>query len=198
MKDLFSRIFKKVKSEFLTIPNMLSLVRLCMIPLIVYFYVKVRNNIAVCILVLVSSATDVVDGFIARHFNMVTDFGKFLDPLADKLTQLSIILCLSSTYHLMLVPFSVLAIKEIGALLMRLVLFQKTNYVGGAVWHGKLSTVLIITMVGVHLLWGGFSPLISNIMILSVTVFMSYSAIMYAIDCAKQYKRIEGEGKLIE
>ena len=73
-----------MRDELFTIPNLLSILRLLLIPVLVYLYCFKHDNIATCCLLAFSLLTDIVDGFIARHFNMITDFGKFLDPLADK------------------------------------------------------------------------------------------------------------------
>ena len=137
MKELFRKIFKKIKDEFFTIPNMLSILRLLLIPVIVYLYCVKRNNLWTLIVVVFSTLTDIVDGFIARRFNMITDFGKFLDPVADKATQLTVFACLITRYKLMLVPFLVLLVKELGSLIFRLVVYKKTEVVEGAHWHGK-------------------------------------------------------------
>ena len=88
-----NRIFNK--KDILTIPNLLSLFRLLMIPVIVWLYVKEKNYYAAAAMVLISGATDIADGIIARKFNMISDFGKILDPMADKLTQGALIICLS-------------------------------------------------------------------------------------------------------
>lgn len=179
---------------------MLSLVRLLIIPLIVWFYIEKRKNLIACLLLLVSSLTDIVDGFIARRFDMITDFGKFLDPLADKLTQLSVMACLVTHFKLMLIPLCVLAIKEISALCMRLALFKKTEIVNGAKWHGKLSTVFIVSMVLLHLVWDTIDPVLSASLIFAVTAFMIFSAVMYAVDCVRtyNYSLSSGENTLTE
>lgn len=75
------------KEQLLTIPNLLSVVRLLLIPLIVWLYCARQEYELAVLFILLSGATDVVDGFIARRFHMVSDFGKILDPVADKLTQ---------------------------------------------------------------------------------------------------------------
>lgn len=191
MKELFLKIFRKIRDEFFTIPNLLSIVRLLLIPLIVYVYVWVRNNILAVVLVAISSLTDVVDGSIARHFDMITDFGKFLDPLADKLTQLSVMACLITRFHIMAIPFCVLALKEIGSLVMRLFLFKKTERVDSARWHGKLCTVLIVCTMAIHMLWDGIYPSVSLACVIVCTAFMIFSATLYTSDCIKEYKQSE-------
>ena len=192
MKELFRKIFKKIKDEFFTIPNMLSILRLLLIPVIVYLYCVKRNNLWTLIVVVFSTLTDIVDGFIARRFNMITDFGKFLDPVADKATQLTVFACLITRYKLMLVPFLVLLVKELGSLIFRLVVYKKTEVVEGAHWHGKMSTGIVILVIVLHLGWATMPATVSNAIILFSTIFMVYSGLLYTlegIDILKNGKR---------
>ena len=82
------------QKKILTIPNIMSFFRLVLIPIIVYLYVVKNSYLWTIILLLISGATDIVDGFIARKFNMISNFGKAIDPIADKLTQLALLCCL--------------------------------------------------------------------------------------------------------
>ncbi len=198
MKELFGKIFKKMRAELFTIPNMLSIFRLLLIPFIVYAYVALKNSILTVVLIAISSLSDVVDGFIARKFNMITDFGKFLDPLADKVTQLTVIACLITRFKLMIIPCIVLFLKEIGAFLIRLQVYSRTEQVDSAKWHGKASTVLLVLMMATHLilpdviLYRSESTDIMNIVsVVSVTVctlFMIFSSTMYTLDCLRALK----------
>lgn len=99
------RIFKK--DQILTIPNLLSVVRLLLIPVIVWLYCGKQEYTAAVVVILLSGITDIADGIIARKYHMVSDFGKILDPIADKLTQAAIILCLTYNYPLMWVQWRV-------------------------------------------------------------------------------------------
>ncbi len=137
LKNLFTKIFGKVKEEFFTIPNILSMVRILLIPVIVYLYSFEKNYPLTFIVVAFSSLTDIVDGFIARKFNMITDFGKFIDPVADKATQIVLFACVSINFPLMLVPLAVLTVKELASLALRTYVYKKTDLVWGAKWHGK-------------------------------------------------------------
>ena len=75
------------KKEILTIPNLLSVFRIALIPVYLNIYLDGAYGRAAAVLA-VSCLTDLVDGKIARKFNMISNVGKVLDPLADKLTQL--------------------------------------------------------------------------------------------------------------
>ena len=85
---------KLKKEDILTIPNFLSFFRILLIPVIAVLYSIYDSHIAAVVVIALSGLTDILDGKIARRFNMVSDFGKFIDPVADKLTQLAMILCL--------------------------------------------------------------------------------------------------------
>lgn len=194
VKELFAKIFGKIKEEFFTIPNLLSFFRILLIPVIVYLYCFAKNDLAALILVVFSSLTDIVDGFIARKYNMITDFGKFIDPVADKATQIVVLICLAAKYPWMWIPGVVLFVKEIGSLILRVVVFKETELVEGARWHGKVSTTLVVTVMGLHLLlgvWGGMPAELSIALTVIVTVFMLYSGILYTIESFKMLKTNE-------
>ena len=72
----------------MNLPNLLTIVRFILVPFMTYFLIQENFTIAI-LLYVIASITDVVDGFVARKFNLVTKLGKFLDPLADKLLQFS-------------------------------------------------------------------------------------------------------------
>ena len=89
---------KDWKKEIFTIPNLLSLFRLVLIPVYITIYLNAKEAMDYYLaggILAVSCLTDMIDGKIARHFNMITSFGKFLDPVADKATQFTLILCLA-------------------------------------------------------------------------------------------------------
>lgn len=134
-----------------TIPNIISLFRLMLIPLFVVTYFDKSENdyyLWSVIIVIISGLSDIIDGFIARRFNMVSDLGKILDPIADKLTQVVVILSLAINHPILFPMFIVLFIKEL------LTLFAAAHILSNGVkpisskWFGKLSTVVIfLTMV---------------------------------------------------
>lgn len=195
MKELFTKIFGKIKEEFFTIPNLLSFFRILLIPVIVYLYCVKHNDLATLGLVAFSSLTDIVDGFIARRFNMITDFGKFIDPVADKATQIVVLICLATKYPLMWLTGAILFIKEVGSLILRVVVFKETELVEGAKWHGKASTTIVVSVIGLHLLWGGIwgsmPAAISMTLIVISTLFMLYSGTLYTLEAFKMLKTNE-------
>lgn len=175
------------KNKILTIPNLLSLFRLCLIPVMVWLY-TVRENYGMTTLVLLlSGLTDVADGIIARKWNMVSDFGKAFDPVADKLTQVAMMFCLVTRFHWMLLPLVLLVIKELFTGITSLLTIRKTGKVEGAVWHGKITTILLYAMMAVHLIWFNIPPIVSGVLIGISTGMMLLSAVGYGIRNFKMF-----------
>lgn len=142
-----ANLLKTEKAKaIVTIPNILSVVRILIIPFIVwtYFDTGIKNNyIITAVLMLLSGLTDVVDGFIARHFNMISDVGKILDPVADKLTQVTVAVCIA-TNHATIIPLVVILFsKELLMLIGTIVMVSKVSETPYARWWGKLATVVL-------------------------------------------------------
>lgn len=170
---------KEWKSQLLTIPNLLSLIRLAMIPVIICLYCIKQEAVWTAVLLVLSGATDLVDGYIARRFNQITDIGKALDPIADKLTQLAMLWCLVTNHPRMIVPFLLLLAKEIITGIMSLIVIKKTTEVNGADWHGKICTVMLYGMMVLHVLWPQMPSVFSLTTIVACVVMMIFSFVMY-------------------
>ena len=84
---------------FKHLPNILTIIRFLLIPFILYF-VFAGNYLLAFIFFTISGITDIADGFIARKFNLISNFGKLMDPLADKLTQIASLFGVSTDYLL--------------------------------------------------------------------------------------------------
>ena len=123
------------------VPNALSLVRIALIPVFVVLYVTHHDRWAFGALLL-SGITDVLDGFIARRFHQITDCGKLLDPLSDKLTQVAVAVALTTRY-LELLPLAILCLsKEVCQAVGGIILLRRRHAVRGSKWFGKMSTVV--------------------------------------------------------
>lgn len=131
--------------ENLTIPNVISLLRICIIPVFIYLYFssKEQHYYYALLVIVLSAVTDVVDGFIARRFNMVSDVGKVLDPIADKLTQVSVVFCLMFTHPNLIVMVVVLFTKELLTLFAAVYILRTGFKPISAKWFGKLATVVV-------------------------------------------------------
>lgn len=169
------RIFKK--DQIVTIPNLLSVVRLLLIPVIVWLYCVKQKNTAAVGVILLSGITDVADGIIARKFHMVSDFGKILDPIADKLTQGAVILCLTLQHPLMWALIVLFVIKEIG---MGLATIKKTDSVNGAKWYGKVNTVVLYGVMILLIFFGGMPEGLANALILLCAGMLLMTFVLYA------------------
>ena len=176
---------EKINNEILTMPNILSFFRLALIPPIVWLYCFKESYLWVAILLIISGLSDIVDGYIARRFNMISDFGKALDPIADKLTQIAMLGCLVTRFSFLTVPLVLLCLKEATALILRGIILKKTGSVQGAVWHGKMSTVLIYSTIFLHIIWYNIPAIISNVTILISTAAMILSFVLYTIENIK-------------
>lgn len=144
---------REKKSRVLTVPNLLSAFRLLLVPVIVWLYCGEENYPLTACALLLSGATDIADGFIARRFHMVSDLGKVLDPVADKLTQAAALACLLTRFPAVWWLLGVLMGKEIIMASMGIFVIRRTGVVHGAEWHGKLATCLIYAAIFLHIVW---------------------------------------------
>ena len=171
---------ERYKNKILTIPNGLSFFRLCLIPVIVWQYVFQHNYRIALYLLALSGLTDIADGIIARKFHMISDFGKAFDPVADKLTQIAMLLCLVTRFPNMRLPLLLLVIKELFAGITGLMMVRK-GLVLGADWHGKATTVLLYAAMLIHLAWFNIGTALSNILVGACTAMILLSGILYGI-----------------
>lgn len=178
------------RKQIFTIPNFLSFLRLCMIPLIIWLYCSQNNYALTAVVLVLSGVTDTIDGFIARRFNMVTDLGKALDPIADKLTQASVMFCLLTRFQMMLVPLLLLIFKEVCNGIMSLFVIKKTGKVCGADWHGKVCTWLLYAMMFLHIVWFDISRQWSTALISICVIMMTVSFALYMV---RNYKMLTKE-----
>lgn len=178
------------KNRFLTIPNILSCFRIALIPLIIRLYCVDDRYLLAAGIVLISGISDSLDGFIARHFDMVTDIGKVLDPAADKLTQAAMIFCLIFRFHAMLYLLILLVVKEIIQALMGLWVIHSTGNVYSAKWYGKLCTWVLYIVMMAHMLFPDIGPNLSGLLMLICAAAMLLSLVMYVL----RYLTLLGKG----
>ena len=163
------------KKEILTIPNLLSLFRLVLIPVYVTIYLnatEIGHYYLAAGILAVSCLTDLVDGYIARRFNMISNLGKLLDPIADKATQFALILCLATRYGAMFVLIALFVLKEGFQLVAMGMNLRKGKALDGALMSGKVcTTVLFVTLILMVML-PGMPGHIGNLMICIDIVFL--------------------------
>lgn len=169
------------QKNIFTLPNAITLLRLLLIPIFIWLYLGKEAYVPAFIVYLAAGLLDLLDGKIARHYNMISDFGKLFDPVVDKLTQIAIFFCLLSKFPNMLILLIFLIIKEIITGIIHLLAINKTNMIESAKWPGKLTSLSLNVTAMIHILWGGIPAEISNIIIGICIGFMLFSFIYYAI-----------------
>lgn len=144
-------VIKDWKKEIMTIPNLLSLFRLILIPVYVVIYLNATEPVHFYIaggILAVSCLTDLVDGQIARRFNMISTVGKVLDPFADKLTQFTLAICLAVQYPVVWTMVVLIFVKELFQLIAGIVAYRKGQILKGALMSGKIcTTVLFLSLI---------------------------------------------------
>ena len=132
------------------IPNILTIIRFILIP---FIFTSVVNEdfLATIVIFTISAITDMLDGYIARKYNYITDIGKLIDPLADKLTQMSLLLSLAILKILPWWIFAIVFIKECVMIIAASLMYKKDDVVVYSKWYGKLATVLFYLAIVVSL-----------------------------------------------
>ena len=185
----------QTENKILTIPNLLSLFRLILIPVIIWLYWFRKDYFPAGVLLIISGLTDLADGYIARHFNAVSNVGKILDPIADKLTQAAMLFCLVTRFPLMAAPFGFLVIKEVFIGTTGLLMIRKTGKVVGADFHGKVATTLLYAMMILHIFWIDIPSAVSAVSILICLVSMAFTLLTYG---SRNMRVLQGQEKLDE
>ena len=170
------------RKEILTVPNLLSLFRLLLIPVYVELYLEAETNrdYAIAAGVMAASClTDMIDGKIARHFNMISNVGKILDPMADKFTQLVLILCLSAKYPLLYPVLILFLAKEFFQLFAVIVNFRHGKVLPGALPAGNICTTVLFVSLIALVLFPDMNEFAVDTVVLIDAVFLLISFISY-------------------
>ena len=168
---------------FKNIPNILTIIRFILIPIILNFIFQ-GDYISGIIIFSISGLTDVLDGFIARKFNLISNFGKLMDPLADKLTQISVLAALVSVKIIPVWILAIVVLKELIMVVGASFLYGK-DVVVYSKWYGKLATVLFYLAIVMSLLMNNFNlgiPFRVDLYLYYLAILATiFSLIMYAI-----------------
>ena len=170
------------KKDFLSIPNILGYFRILLIPIFTWVYVTAgtKNHLYLAALVvLISGLTDLADGFIARRFNMVTELGKFIDPLADKLTQIAVIFCLTSRYNTMWILFALCLIKESYMFFKGVSMLRKGKRLDGASMCGKVCTAILYSTMFILLVFVDTPLWLANLLVAVCAVDIALTLYFY-------------------
>lgn len=175
-------MIKLTKKEIFSIPNIMGYFRIILIPVFCYMYMNAETKeeyFYAAAVVLISSLTDMFDGMVARKFNMITDLGKILDPVADKLTHAALAICVASKYPLMWVLIGLMVFKEGYMGIMGLKYLKKGRMMNGAMWFGKICTATLFAGLLILFLFPGLNPLLSRSLIVLMMAVMVATLFMY-------------------
>ena len=169
-------------NKIFTIPNILSMVRVAILPLIVYTYIFSNYSWVAGILTILSGITDLIDGYIARRFNQISNLGKILDPIADKLTLLTVSICVTIKHPIiMILLLGAELIKDIFVLISSFIRVFYNKEIHCAEWEGKVCTALAYLSIISHMLFN-IPWEISSIWIISVSSVILLLGILYIIE----------------
>lgn len=182
------------KREIFTIPNLLSLFRLILIPVYIVMYLNAvtPRDFYFCAGVLtISCFTDMLDGQIARRCNMISAVGKFLDPVADKATQLAMTLCLAIRYPILWVVVVLLVIKEMYQLIASTYWLKKGYMLKGALMTGKVCTTVLFVSLVFLVMFPNIGITVVNAIAIVDTAFLVVAFIHYAVTFSRIGPRFE-------
>lgn len=173
---------RQMAAKIITVPNILSLVRLVIIPVYAVMYLRAdsaADYYAAGILLALSCLTDLFDGFIARRFRQISTLGKLLDPVADKLTQCTMLLCLASTYPILWGLCALFFVKELFQLIATCWHLKRGQMLDGALMAGKICTNVLFISAILMVLFPGMSSALRNGLIGLCAIFLLISFFAY-------------------
>lgn len=188
-------------SSWINVPNCLTILRMLLIPvfLIAYDRLPEKRYISMCVFAL-ASATDCLDGYLARKNNQITSFGKLCDPLADKLMVLSILFCLASDGFLAPAKYEFLnngilftmLIKEFIMMCGSMVMLRKGVVVQANIW-GKAATCLFVLGILLVFPWHGVDALYSvgHVVIVLAALTSLCALASYIFSCVKKLSALK-------
>lgn len=174
--------FRNWKLELFTVPNLLSLLRLALLPVYASIYLnatQARQYVAAGMLMILSCITDLLDGKIARQYNQITNLGKVLDPLADKVTQFVLTLCLSKRYTVLKPVLALILVKEIFQLVLAIAFLMKGKVLPGALPAGKVCTAILFISLICLVLFPGINTAVIQAIAVTDIFFLLFSFLCY-------------------
>lgn len=150
-----------------------------------------QEDLVWCVCTLgLSGLTDLFDGLIARKCNQITELGKLLDPVADKLTQAALVFCLATQYRVMWVLLGLLVVKESFMMVMGLMMLKRNGRrLNGAKWYGKVCTFVLYVSMGVILLFGiWLSAVVMNVLVMLCAGVLLLAFVLYILEYRRMWK----------
>jgi len=161
------------------LPNFITICRLVIVPILIYFLYNEKFLIAF-ILFAIAATTDVLDGYLARKYKTESNFGKIVDPLADKLLQLSSVIVLYLIGKLSLIFVILLFAKEILIVVGGILLYKK-NFIIPSKWYGKVASTLLNTSIAASIIFK-ISNIFINIIIGISILFALFALVKYYLN----------------
>lgn len=176
----------------MNLPNCLTVIRIGLAPLFVYYFFcpPEKYPLIAIVILLLSGFTDVLDGFIARKYYLITQLGQFLDPLADKITILAVICCLAVRHMPVRILLCFYVVKELTLGFIGLVMLKTWRNSPPAKWYGKAATVFLYAFFFLLLLFPGIPEGWQYPMMAVPAVFMVLSFIFYLKEIKKRKDRL--------
>ncbi len=188
-----------------TVPNVLSLLRIGILPVFIILYIRscILDSVTLMYtafgLLVLSGLTDCFDGWIARRFHQESEIGKLLDPVADKLTQVAVLIALTTQYREFLPLLVLCTVKEMLQGLGGIIVLGKGMEMRSSKWYGKVSTTVFYVAVAAIVLWKEMPhwlvlTLVATVGVLMLFAFVRYVQLFLAIrkDMPSQATEVEG------
>ncbi len=179
-------------SDLYKIPNILCYIRIILVPVFMYTFLcanEPKDYYLAAGIVLISGITDFLDGQIARRCNMITDLGKMIDPVADKLMQLAMIVCVTFRIQYMLVLVIYLVVKEALCFFTSLYVYKKCNKrINGAKWYGKVCTAVLYAVMLVLIVMPELNNAIQVMLLIVCGCVLTLALVMYMRIYIQMYK----------
>lgn len=177
------------------IPNILTVLRFFMIPVFIILYFKGGDGkfpYFTAFMYVLAWATDVIDGRLARKYGWVTDIGKIIDPLADKLMQFAALVCFTVEDRIFLLALIPMVIKELGMLIGAAVILKNRKIVVQAKWFGKFATVGLFLIALAKIIIRG-NHIFNVIAAIAMLCLMMFAGVMYLLGFKEQLKSEAGK-----
>lgn len=174
------------KENIWNIPNLLTMLRMALIGVFVWIFREGQYGWAIAVF-LAASATDILDGYIARKYHLITDFGKLMDPLADKLMLITALICLATAGWVPLWAVLVMIVKELIMVVGGTLLLKRGIVVSARLW-GKIATALFILAVVSAFFHDQIAPWNSVLLYLAVAASV-YALFWYTVNAIRQVQK---------
>lgn len=171
----------KYQKRIFTVPNLLTLVRLLLIPLFIWLYCGRKDADWSAAVLIASGLSDVLDGVLARRFDMESNLGRVLDPLADKLGQAAMCFAMIVRYPIMFWLLIFFAVKELAMAVLGWFYMRRTGVVNSARWYGKATTIVQFSVMLSLILLPRISDYSAHVLISLCMATHALSLVSYVI-----------------